>query len=110
MAAFAAFIFAPVPSFADTYRTAAVTVGNTSGLALANGVRMYLALLNEDSAKTIACNLGGTAAINTAGSITLAPNGGGFVFDSQNGIPSDAINCIASSASGALTIIYVSKP
>lgn len=82
----------------------AVTVTNSSASALVTGKRSYLALLNQDSAKTIACSLGGTAVVNGAGSITLAP-GGGFVWDVPAAVPADAINCIASQTGATLTIL-----
>lgn len=91
-------------AFAEPIKSTAVTVTNASTQALASGARTYLALLNQDSAKTIACSLGGTAVVNGAGSIVLGPNGGGFVWDSAN-VPGDAVNCIASVTGALLTII-----
>lgn len=74
----------------------AVTVGAASAqaVAAATGPRKLVAIDNESTTATIACNFGGTAALNTAGSWTIPPGNtrtwaGPFV-------PTDAINCIAS--------------
>ncbi len=80
----------------------AATVTNSSTQMVPAHQRQYLAILNQSSTATIACNFGGTAAINTAGSFTLAPLGG-FVWDNAI-IPSNAINCISSVASSPATI------
>ncbi len=80
-----------------------VTVGTGSAKAMdAATRRSYLALLNQSSTATVACNFGGTAVINGAGSVTLGPLGG-FVWD-VGFVPPDQINCIASASSTPLTI------
>jgi len=96
------------PAFAQTtsrpVNKVAVTVTGTSATKLTANQRQYLAILNDSTADTVACNFGGTAVVNGAGSQTLPPLAG-FVWD--NGlIPSDAINCISSGTSTAVTILW----
>jgi hypothetical protein len=87
-----------------TGSTSAVTVGASSAQVLAAGSRKYLSFDNESTTATIACNFGGTAAINTAGSYTLPP-GATRTWAAANGfVPSDAVNCIASVGSTPLTV------
>jgi hypothetical protein len=82
---------------------AAATITNSSTLALAASTAVvFLDIVNESATATIACNFGGTAVINGAGSITIPPNWhrsweGSF-------IPTDALNCISSVASSAASI------
>lgn len=91
---------APVSSAATT---TAATIGATSAQALAGGTRKYLLIKNESASAFIACRFAGTAALNTAGSITLAPYAG-FTWEGTF-VPSDAINCIASAGSTPATIV-----
>lgn len=84
----------------------AVTVGNSSAQVLAKGPRRYLDIKNESATASIACNFGGTAALNTAGNYTIPPgwhkswpDGGNTNF-----VPSDTINCIASASSTPATL------
>jgi p-aminobenzoyl-glutamate transporter AbgT len=82
-----------------------VTVTSTSGVAEAAHQRTYLAMLNQSGSDTISCTLDGTAAVlNAAGTLTLLPLAG-FVFDSTGFIPNNALNCISSGVSTALTLI-----
>jgi hypothetical protein len=79
------------------------TVGTSSAQCVAAAAsRVTMAIDNESTTATIACNFGGTAALNAAGSWTIPPGdtrtwNGSFV-------PADAINCIASAASTPVTI------
>jgi len=84
----------------------AVTVGTSSAqaLAAASGNRLtMLALQNVSASASIACNLGGTAALNTAGNFQIGP--GQMLTWNSTYIPQDAINCIASAASTPLTVM-----
>lgn len=83
--------------------TTAATVGTSSALALAGATRTYLMIKNESASAFISCKLAGTAALNTAGSITIAP----YASISWEGsyVPSDAVNCIASASSTPATLV-----
>lgn len=82
----------------------AVTVGVSSAQALAAVyARHYLHIWNDSTTATIACNLGGAAVINGAGSITIPP-GMDNSWDGAAFVPPDQVNCIASSASTPVTI------
>lgn len=82
----------------------AVTVGVVSASALAarSAPQKLLALDNESITASIACNFGGTAALNTAGNFTIGP--GQTRTWSGSYVPLDAINCIASVAASPLTV------
>lgn len=82
---------------------AAVTVTASSAQAIASGSRKYLLLKNESTADAIACRINGTAALNTAGSITILPYGS-HEWDGSY-VPSEAINCIGASSSVPLTVV-----
>lgn len=95
--------------------TNAVTVGTSSAQCLAAntgpGYRLIV-IDNESATATIAFNVGGTAALNTAGSITLYPsvtlNGADsriIIAAPPNTTMHDPINCIASGASTPATIL-----
>lgn len=85
--------------------TSPVTVTSTSAQVLAAGqVTQLLAIDNESSSATIACAFGGTAALNTAGSFTIAPQNT-RVWNSAP-IPNDAINCISSASTSPMTLEY----
>lgn len=87
---------------ADSGAYVAKTVTSSSTQMLAAGVATkFLQINNESTTATIACNFGGTAALNTAGSITLPP-GWTATWDGTF-IPDDAINCISSAATSAAT-------
>lgn len=91
------------PPASGTGSTTAVTVTSTSGQALAAAVtRRFLYIGNESTTATIACNLGGTAILNTAGNYTIPPNTG-RTWDGTF-IPSDAVNCISSAATSPATV------
>ncbi len=89
------------PSGAVT--TTPVTAGASSTTWLAaSTTRRFLQIKNESLSATVAFRLdGGTAAINTAGSITLVP-GGSATYDSF--VPTGAITGIASAASTPVTV------
>lgn len=78
------------------------TIGTSSAQVLAAGSRRLVTIDNESATATIACAFGATAAINTAGSYTIAP-GYTRVWDKYP-VPADAVNCIASAASTPATV------
>lgn len=94
------FTLAPASS-ASNYTSATVTASSTQMLAAAT-TRAFLDLFNASTTATIACNLGGTAVINGAGSITIPP-GWHYSWDGTY-VPADAVNCIASAGSTPMTI------
>lgn len=76
----------------------AVTVGTSSAQAVAAATRTArLAIQNVSASASIACSLGGTAALNTAGSFMIAP-GQLLTLSDPVYVPGDALNCIASAA------------
>jgi len=86
---------------------ASTTVGASSVVVLAGGnynIRNFLLIHNPDTAKIVAVNLtGGTAAINTAGSLTLAP--GAFVL-LDFAVTWGTITAIGSTSGCPLTIYW----
>ena len=85
----------------------AYTVTTASAQAVPARTRNYLAIINQ-SAGTIAFNLGGTAVVGGAGSVNLAaaPGPGNMmVWDGAGAlVPNNAVNIIGGSA-GTATII-----
>ena len=95
-------------AYAATRTVAAVTVTNSSAQALAavTGSRLFLSIDNESTTATIACAFSATAAINTAGSYTIAPGmtrvwGAGTP---EIPVPGGPVNCISSAATSPATI------
>jgi|GEM_PF-5583647 hypothetical protein len=85
----------------------ATTLGTSSAQALAaNTITGYRLIIidNESATASIACTLNGTAALNTAGSITLAPQTRVVIGGVPNVSIREPLNCIASAASTPLTI------
>lgn len=85
--------------------TSAVTVAASAATCLAarTAPKTVLAFKNESLTASIAVSLGGTAALNTAGSFTIPP--GGLYSFSGSYIPLDIASCIASAAATPLTVI-----
>lgn len=82
----------------------AVTVGTSSAQAVAAATRTArLAIQNVSASANIACALGATAALNTAGSWMIAP-GQLLTFSDPTYTPGDAVNCIASAAGTPATV------
>jgi hypothetical protein len=86
--------------------TPGCTVGATSGTCLAAATAItFLQIQNTSTANTVACNIvGGTAVLNSATSVQLAVGQSASWGPNTGGVPSGAINCIAS---GASTPLYV---
>lgn len=80
-----------------------VTLGTSSTQVLAAvTARKFLAIDNESTGAAIACALGTSAALNTAGSFTIEP-GWTRTWDGSF-VPSDAVNCIAAVGSTPVTV------
>lgn len=95
-------LFTSPATSAVTGSVAAATITNSSTQVLAAASRKLLAIDNESATATIACNFGGTAAINTAGNFTIPPN---FTrVWSSYPVPAEAVNCISSVASSPATV------
>lgn len=90
------------PQSSITGSVTAATIGTSSAQVLAAASRQLLAIDNESTTATIACAFGAPAAINTAGSFTLAPGVTRVWKDYP--VPADAVNCIASAASTPATV------
>jgi hypothetical protein len=94
---------APAP-LQGTGGVTSATVGTSSAQALAAGARVaVLSIQNVSASASVACSLGGTAALNTAGSFQIAA--GQILAFNTNYIPQDAVNCIASASSTPVTVI-----
>lgn len=85
----------------DTTRSRTVSSSSTE-LVPANKLRRYLLIQNIDDTINVGVNPGGTAAIGTAGTITLLP-GGSVVFEGE-GIPQNAFNVISASGTPAVSV------
>ena len=90
-----------------TLTAATVTNSSSQMLAASTGPRTFLSVSNESATATIACRPdGGTAALNTAGSYTIAA-GTVVVWgptDPEYPVPGGAVNCISNAASSPATI------
>lgn len=85
--------------------TPGCTVGTSSGQCLAGlSSARWLQLQNVHATNSIACSWGGTAVLNAAGSFMLAAGQSASWGLITGGVPSQALNCIAS---GATTPLYV---
>lgn len=85
--------------------TPGCTIGTSSAQCLAGLVTArWLQLQNAHATNSMACSWGGTAVLNAAGSFQLAPGQAASWGLVTGGVPSQALNCIAS---GAATPMYV---
>lgn len=100
--------FMPKGAFATTGSTA--SLGATSATVLAADLRRTMLLIQLNTAgASVACNPGGTAVLNTAGSVTITGQGSYMNFAAIGGVPTNAINCIASGASTSITVWSLSN-
>lgn len=90
---------------ARTITAATIETSSAEELAAASG-RQFLAITNESTTATIACNFGGAAALNTAGNYTITPGAtrtwSGTTAETL--VSSSAVNCISDTASTPATI------
>lgn len=102
----------PLPTSAGspsggTFTFAGCTVGAASGSCLATATAVnHVQIQNTSPSANIACRWGGTAALNSNTSIQLSPGQSSLWGPSTSGIPSGALNCIASAASTPLYLEY----
>jgi len=82
-----------------------VTISTSSTQVVPATTASNLLYIQNQSANNVACNFsGGTAVIGGAGSTDIQSKGWISFTDKQ--VPLNAINCIASASSTALTVIY----
>lgn len=95
----------PAVPLAGSMTTAGCTVGVASAQCVpAATAQRWIQLQNTSTANQIACSWGGTASINSATSFMLAPGQSASWGPNSGGVPTNALNCIAS---GAGTPLYV---
>jgi hypothetical protein len=76
------------------------TVGTSSGQCLASSTAVtFVQVENTSASASIACAWGATAVLNSAGSFQLAAGQGASWGVNTGGVPTGALNCIASGAS-----------
>ena len=81
------------------------TVATSSGTCLAaNTAVTFLQVQNTSATASVACAFGTTAVLNATNSFQLAPGQSASWGPSTGGVPTGALNCIASAAS---TPLYV---
>lgn len=96
----------PLPRAARNTPGCTVGVASAQCLAAATAVNfLQLQNTNATSTNNIACNIvGGAAVLNSSTSIQLAPGQSVSWGPNTGGVPSGAINCIATSASSPLYV------
>ncbi|HTR14077.1 MAG TPA: hypothetical protein VMI72_12695 [Roseiarcus sp.] len=85
---------------------AGCTVGTSSAQCLAAGTYNHVQIQNTHSSNAIACSWGGAAALNSNNSIQLAAGQPALWGPTTAGVPTVALNCIASGASTPLYLEY----
>lgn len=95
-------IQSPSGAFTDA---STATLGGTSAQVLAavpgGGPRAALFIQVNTAGASVACNPNGTAALNTAGSVTFTQY---LNFTAMGAVPNTAIQCIASGANTSITV------
>ena len=93
---------------AGTFTIAGCSVGTSSAQCIATSVVTNHVLVENTSASAnMACAWGGgTAILNSNGSVQLGPSQSALWGPTTSGVPSGAMNCIASSASAPLYVEY----
>jgi len=81
-------------------------VGTVSAQCLAAGTYNHVQIQNTHATNAIACSWGGTAALNSSGSVQLAAGQSALWGPNTAGSPTVALNCIASGASTPLYLEY----
>lgn len=86
---------------------AGCSVGTASALCLAaSTANFWIQVQNTSASNSVACSWGGTAALNATGSFLLAPGQSASWGPNSSGVPTNALNCIASAASTPLYVEY----
>ncbi len=97
----------PVTPKTGSFSYPGCTVGTSSAQCLAASTATnHIQLQNESASATIYCAWGATAAANSAGSFQLAAGQSALWGPTTAGVPSSALNCIATSASTPLYLEY----
>lgn len=81
-----------------TFSTPGCTVTTSSAQCLATGTYNHVQIQNTSASASIACSWGGTAALNSNGSVQLAAGQSALWGPNTSGVPSSALNCIGSAA------------
>lgn len=83
------------------------TVGTSSASCIAaSTANVWVQVQNTSASAQIACSWGGTAALNASGSFMLQPGQSATWGVLSSGVPTNALNCIASGASTPLYVEY----
>lgn len=93
---------------AGTYTIAGCTVGVASASCIATStVVNHVLIQNASATANVACHwAGGTAILNSSGSVQLGPGQSALWGPTTSGVPSGAMDCIASAASTPLYVEY----
>ncbi len=83
-----------------------VTATGSSAKAVDARLRNYLGVYNNDASNAVAINFGGTAAVASAGSITIPAAGyREWVGGEGRFVPSNQVNIISAGSSSPVTIV-----
>lgn len=82
------------------------TVGVASAQCLAAGLATTHLQIQNNSTATVACNVNGAAALNSATSFQLTPGQSSNWGGATGWVPTGALNCIASAAASPLYVEY----
>lgn len=100
-------LFPVIPATRSAMTTAGCTVGTSSALCLAaSTANLWVQVQNTHATNSVACSWGGTAALNASGSFLLAPGQSASWGLASSGVPTNALNCIASAAASPLYLEY----
>lgn len=87
---------------AGSFSVPGCTVGTSQVQCLAAGSYNHVQIQNASASASIACSWGGTAVLNSSGSVQLAAGQSALWGPNTAGAPTVALNCIASAASTPL--------
>lgn len=93
----------PLPRTARNFPGATVGASSAQALAASTAVK-FLQIQNTHASNTVACAFGATAVLNSSTSVQLAAGQSASWGPLTGGVPTGALNCIAS---GASTPLYV---
>jgi len=100
------------PTVTTTPKTGSFTISGcsvttSSAQCLASGTATnHVQVQNTSASASVACSWGGAAALNSSGSFQLAAGQSAIWGPNTSGVPSAALNCIASSAPAPLYLEY----